>query len=603
MTSENGVDKATGASKRRRVGVHTLFGSKYIPHLDNGPVIRQSMQALGSSILSSETSVRVISLQTTGASVDNILDAEGLSSYLKGRRQETNTTDTFFFNRHLVSHGQLIPTDANRLRVSPSRFELFCSEFHLSPSFVTSLANIHQPSAREFPCQAKISNKRLDFWLTIPVRVQVECSDNRHGQSSSIKGKSQMNPLNYLHLSQPKPKVDIRGSKVAIYFHFDPDTGRSTSLVFNFQDGRWRKIVEEPIHRMKEVLTGCNKPEMGRDPIYIQSVVLTSAIRWWNNALNSFNDQLIGYEEILINQDLSSEELSQFNTDTNRSLHCMAAHLHRYGSELTQLSEIVQDFKWYNNDFHDEFVRLGLREKDALEGFLRGLDHVNTQVCSTSKFRDELEQKINNVLAVLVDNNQASNDLLLLKNSTAMQDILNASQMEAEQSGQVAAQTKQLTEEMKKILQATQKDAEQSGQIAAQTRQLTEEMTKILQATQEETAMSRRVALQSQRLSEEMMKDSVAMKTIALLTTIFLPGTSFAAILAMPFFTDTAYLSHASRLWIWVALTVPSTAICFFFYFEWSKKESKRKRESIQKDEELVNTAMTPTLAPPLTPL
>lgn len=102
-----------------------------------------------------------------------------------------------------------------------------------------------------------------------------------------------MNPLNYLHLSQPE--VDIRGSKIAIYFVFNSDTGISSTLVFNFQDGRWRKIVEEPIARLKEVFGGCQKSGFGRDPIYIQSVILTSALRWWNNALNSFNDQLIFY--------------------------------------------------------------------------------------------------------------------------------------------------------------------------------------------------------------------------------------------------------------------------------------------------------------------
>ena len=77
------------------------------------------------------------------------------------------------------------------------------------------------------------------------------------------------------------------------------------------------------------------------------------------------------------------------------------------------------------------------------------------------------------------------NDRLLVENSKAMQAILHAAQIEAEQSRNTALQT----------------------------RELTEEMTKILQATQDETAMSRRVALYSQRMSEEMMKDSVAMKT------------------------------------------------------------------------------------------
>jgi hypothetical protein len=78
------------------------------------------------------------------------------------------------------------------------------------------------------------------------------------------------------------------------------------------------------------------------------------------------------------------------------------------------------------------------------------------------------------------------NDLLLIKNSKSMEAILHASQVEAQQSGKIAAQSQKVAEQMHKILQATQ----------------------------EETKMSRRVALQSQRLSEEMKKDSVAMKTV-----------------------------------------------------------------------------------------
>jgi hypothetical protein len=57
----------------------------------------------------------------------------------------------------------------------------------------------------------------------------------------------------------------------------------------------------------------------------------------------------------------------------------------------------------------------------------------------------------------------------------------------------------------------------------------------------------------------------------------------------MPFFTSNTYLSHASRLWIWVVLTMLSTGICFVIYFQWSKNEAKRKRESIRKDEEMLN--------------
>jgi hypothetical protein len=67
---------------------------------------------------------------------------------------------------------------------------------------------------------------------------------------------------------------------------------------------------------------------------------------------------------------------------------------------------------------------------------------------------------------------------------------------------------------MQEILKATQAEAEQSLSIATETRHLTEEMTKILHAAQQGTEASCQLAAQSQRLTEEMMKDSVAMKTV-----------------------------------------------------------------------------------------
>jgi hypothetical protein len=53
-------------------------------------------------------------------------------------------------------------------------------------------------------------------------------------------------------------------------------------------------------------------------------------------------------------------------------------------------------------------------------------------------------------------------------------------------------------------------------------------MQGILKATQEETRASRTMAVRAHELTEEMKKDSLSMKTIAILTMFFLPGTSFA---------------------------------------------------------------------------
>ena len=102
-----------------------------------------------------------------------------------------------------------------------------------------------------------------------------------------------MNPLNYLHLAQPA--VDVRGSHIAVYFTFDPNTRTSSTIVLNFQDGRWSKVVEEPILRVREGLEQGNRTGCGQDPFIIQAVLLTSALRWWSNVLSSFNDQLISY--------------------------------------------------------------------------------------------------------------------------------------------------------------------------------------------------------------------------------------------------------------------------------------------------------------------
>ena len=85
--------------------------------------------------------------------------------------------------------------------------------------------------------------------MFIPIRVQVECTGTSKDDSTSggadaaerhafsSKGVSQMNPRNYLHL--PHSKVDIRGSKIAVYFAFKDDMRKSSALAFNLYDGRW----------------------------------------------------------------------------------------------------------------------------------------------------------------------------------------------------------------------------------------------------------------------------------------------------------------------------------------------------------------------------
>ncbi len=75
----------------------------------------------------------------------------------------------------------------------------------------------------------------------------------------------------------------------------------------------------------------------------------------------------------------------------------------------------------------------------------------------------------------------------------------------------------------------------------------------------------------------------------------FLPGTSYAvslrdmtttiprnapdheyqAILSLPFFTQQPWMEKTSRIWLWVALTVPSTLLAFVVFLIFVRKGNR----------------------------
>jgi hypothetical protein len=166
----------------------------------------------------------------------------------------------------------------------------------------------------------------------------------------------------------------------------------------------------------------------------------------------------------------------------------MAAHLYRYASELSSLEESLEEVSTqhrliYGDYENDEEMRKSFQRVDC--GFSQILSHLK----SIRYFGAELDKKIQNALALvriwnisktaagwldvqLFNRIQLGNDKIMVANSTAMQHIL--------------------------------------------------------EATQEETKASRAMAVHAQGLTEEMRKDSLSMKTIAILGMVFLPGTSFA---------------------------------------------------------------------------
>ncbi|PMD55753.1 uncharacterized protein K444DRAFT_482302, partial [Hyaloscypha bicolor E] len=73
--------------------------------------------------------------------------------------------------------------------------------------------------------------------------------------------------------------------------------------------------------------------------------------------------------------------------------------------------------------------------------------------------------------------------------------------------------------------------------------------------------------------------DSSAMKAIAVLTMVFLPGTFFASLSAMPLFdweASTTLHIMKSRSWIYWAVAIPSTILVLVFWRIWFKFDSWR---------------------------
>jgi len=89
------------------------------------------------------------------------------------------------------------------------------------------------------------------------------------------------------------------------------------------------------------------------------------------------------------------------NTEMNRELHIMTAHLHRYGSELGWFEDIVADISTYHKRFFlgqlDDIKEL----ESAGQRLSVGIAQVASQLKAVNCFRQELENKTRNILALV----------------------------------------------------------------------------------------------------------------------------------------------------------------------------------------------------------
>lgn len=197
----------------------------------------------------------------------------------------------------MKSHVLQAPSDAKKLRIASPAFRLLLSLLSVPPAFVGAVARYYLPCGRGSRLfRSSEGSEMIDCWYILPVRVQVRCTDTQGSHALSAAGSNQMDPFHYLHLSDEG--LDIRGSHIGIYVKHDLTMGRNTVLSISFQDGRWSRIVEEPPNRIKEAMEDSQGHQCSDDPLFVHLIYFTSALRWWNNVLDSFNNQLIAHVRI-----------------------------------------------------------------------------------------------------------------------------------------------------------------------------------------------------------------------------------------------------------------------------------------------------------------
>ncbi|KAL8671290.1 MAG: hypothetical protein Q9168_004211 [Polycauliona sp. 1 TL-2023] len=492
---------ATSSAWRRFVRAQ----GTYQPHLEYPNAIGEALEGFEFSLLAKKTAIWSIRADRNKKQPqEDRLDDDGLSALLAQSVDDSPLYDFFFVNRLLrKSDVEHLPEDHYKLRISKQAFQLLISRCNLSASFIFALSRFYLPNGQYYG--ELTSPQHWAQWYFLSVRVQVPCSDKQRSHAMSTTGSSQMNPFHYLHL--PNMEMDIRGSRIAIHVTHDVQKDATTVTSFNFMDGRWAKIVEEPQNRISEAL---RDPRTPQDPMFVHLVYLTSITRWWNNALHSVNEQLIAYEGTLQEERLTEDSaVNTIYSEGSKALHAMAAHIQRYGTELDALEDTAAEIsKWSH----------GIQRPQS--PLLASIEQIRSQLKATNAFVKEQEKKTQNILALV-----SVNPMLPVEKRSPQVQLFNRMQITNDRR-----------------------------------------MEAVLRSTQQEAAYSRQIAERSQELAEEMKRDSLSIRTIAIMTLFFLPAASFAAILAMPFFSDAEYLSNGTAVWIWVVLTVPTTAIAYAFY-------------------------------------
>ena len=217
----------------------------------------------------------------------------------------------------------------------------------------------------------------------------------------------------------------------------------------------------------------------------------------------------------------------EFINETNKSLHIMIAHLHRYRTETDLLVEVATSLSAYSqcaciahaHTAPSTSASAGTAEilpgqtPSMADAYFNG---IASELKSIRAFVLELESKTETVLGLLFNNMRLANDRLLVANGDGMRQILAATSAEAK--------------------------------------------------------LSRKMAKKSQEMAVDMRRDSTSMKTIAIMTMFFLPATSCAAVLSMPSFSQSPLMGKSECIWLWAATSIPFTLLAFGVFHMYTRR-------------------------------
>ncbi|KAI9797187.1 MAG: hypothetical protein M1833_005596 [Piccolia ochrophora] len=108
---------------------------------------------------------------------------------------------------------------------------------------------------------------------------------------------------------------------------------------------------------------------------------------------------------------------------------------------------------------------------------------------------------------------------------------------------------------------------------------------------QNDSRLNQSIASDSAQIASASKRDSSAMKTVALITAIFLPGTFVATFFSMSMFEWQGTLEQSERrmvspyLWIYFVVTIPFTLMVIFTWRFWWRHEEQTYQDEVRKSQ------------------